>query len=228
MEEYIKLRKMLIIGIIASFITTIFGDMPIGWVVYPETGNKYMDIIIGSKDVSILQMACGLFFGAIFIPLQYYGVKAISEIIEKNKCKYCSKIIDVGAKAFAFIGGTVHVLCVVAMYIYKMEATSNLLQIPKTAIVFLIWLLLPISILFMSIYVLMCFAIAIPILKGKTVFSKWMAIFNPLLGKIVLNLLALVIPNTKIFNAIRMGNMGIGSMITFVAFYVLLPKELFN
>lgn len=182
------------------------------------------DLILGCGNLSMLQMAIGLFFGAVFIPLQSYGFKAVAEILAESGNDRCAGITEIGAKATAFGGGTVHVLCVVAMFVCKMENTGNLTQIPQSVIDFSLWLGLPVLVLFVIFYLLMCIAMAIPIFKGKTFFPKWAVIFNPITGKIVLNALAFVAPNTPFFNAVRMGNMGVGSLITFAALWLLLEK----
>lgn len=224
MIEYKNWRKMLISGMICSLITIALGEMPIGWVIYPETGNKMLDLILGSENLSVLQMAIAVLFGAIFIPLQYYGMKAIAEIISKTEDTQCAKITEIGANAYAFIGGTVHVLCIVAMFLCKVENVGGLAQIPQSVKDFSLWILLPISVVFMIIYLAMNVAMAIPIFKGKTIFPKWAGIFIPITGKIVLNVLDFLAPNTELYNAIRMSNMGIGSLITFAVFWILLEK----
>ncbi|NMD38724.1 MAG: hypothetical protein GYA87_08625 [Christensenellaceae bacterium] len=224
MLEYTKWRKMLMIGIIGSFITTVLGDMPIGWVIYPETGNKLLNLALGCGNLTVLQMACGLFFGAVFIPLQYYGVKAIAEIISKTEHINCAKIIEAGAKAYAFIGGTVHVLCVAVMFLCSIENVAGFTQIPHSVMDFSKYLILPVTTVFIFFYISMCIAIAVPILIGKTFLPKWAVIFNPLTGKILLNALAMFGLNTEFFNAIRMGNMGVGALMTFAAFYALLSR----
>lgn len=224
MLEYKKWRKMLKIGTISSFITIVLGEMPLGWVIYPESGNKLLDLILGSGNLSFLQMASGVLFGAIFIPLQYYGLKAIAEIVSKSGYTPCGKVTEIGARAYAFGGGSVHVLCVAGMFLCKMENTAGLTQIPRSISYFSLYLLLPFSVVFILIYLSMSIAMAIPIFKGKTVFPKWAGLFNPLTGKIVLNALAMVAPNTEFVNAIRMSNMGVGSLITFAALWILLEK----
>ena len=224
MIEYKKWRKMLISGMIFSFLTIVLGDMPIAWLIYPETGNKLLDIILSCDNLSVSQMACGLFFGAVFIPLQYFGFKAVAEIISKNGCPRCAKITELGAKAYAFGGGTVHVLCVAAMYLCKIKNVASLSQLPQSLTDFSLYLLLPFSAVFIIIYLAMSIAIAIPFFKRKTIFPRWAFIFNPLTGKIVLNVLDVVAPNTKLFNGIRMGNMGVGSLMTFAVFLIMLEK----
>lgn len=224
MSEYKVWRKMLISGIVFAFVTMMLGEIPIGWVTYPETGNELLDIIMGSGNLSILQMASGALFGGVFIPLQYYGFKAIADIISKTEYNRCAKITEIGAKAIAFGGGTVHVVCVALMFVCKLENTGNITQIPQSVLDFAVWLVLPFSAVFMIIYMPMTVAMAIPIIKGKTIFPKWAVVFNPLTGKVVLNALAMVAPNTELVNGIRMSNMGIGSLITFVGLCILLEK----
>ncbi len=170
-------------------------------------------------------MGCAVFFGALFIPLQYYGFKAIAEIISETDCTRCAKLIKIGAKAYGFGGGTIHVLCVAAMFLCKMEMAEGLTAFPQKTLDFALWILTPIVIVFLIFYLVMSVAIAKPIFKGKTLLPKRAFIFNSLAVKILMNSLALVLPNTEFFNAIRMGNMGVGSIITFAAFWKLLAKQ---
>ena len=183
-------------------------------------------MILGYASLSIPQLASGVFFGGIGIPLQYYGYKAIAEIINKTDCKKCAKLTDVGAKAIAFGGATVHVVCIALMYICKLECTNPLTEIPQSIIDFTLWFVLPFSIVFMTINTIMAFAIAIPIIKGKTIFPKWAVVFNPLASKVLIPIVAMtLLPNSKIVNALNMADMGIGSLITFVGLMILLNKH---
>lgn len=223
-KEYERLRKMLLVGIIFAVITVIGGEIPIGFTVYPEADNELIGMIMGCGNLSVLQMACGVFFGGIGIPLQYYGYKAIAQIIEKGACKKCAKIIHIGAKAIALGGGIVHVLFVALMFLCRTENTQNLAQLPQSVIDFTLWLVLPFSAVFMVFYIPMAISMMIPILKGKTIFPKWAVIFNPLTGKILLNALGIIGANTAFINGLRMSNMGMGSLLTFTGFLVLLMK----
>ncbi len=223
-EEYIKLKKMFIFGIVASFITVFGGEIPIGWVVNPEADNEILSMILGYASLSLPQLACGMFFGGIGIPLQYYGYKAIAEIISKTDCKKCAKLTEVGAKAIAFGGATVHVICIALMYICKMECSNTLNELPQNVINFTLWLVLPFSAVFMTIYTVMTIAMAIPIVKGKTIFPEWAVVFNPLAAKVLIPIIAMILPNTKIVNGLNMADMGIGSLITFAGLMILLEK----
>ena len=223
-EEYIRLRKMFIFGIVVSLITVFGGEIPIGWVVNPEADNEVLSMILGYASLSLPQLACGVFLGSIGIPLQYYGYKAIAEIISKTDCKKCAKLTEIGAKAIAFGGGIVHVICIALMYICKLECSNTMTELPQNVIDFTLWLVLPFSAVFMTLYSVMTIAIAIPVIKGKTIFPKWAVVFNPLAAKVLIPIIAMVLPNTKIVNGLNMADMGIGSLITFVGLLILLNK----
>lgn len=223
-EEYIRLRKIFIFGIVVSLITVFGGEIPIGWVVNPESDNEIFSMILGYASLSLPQLACGVLFGGIGIPLQYYGYKAIAEIIDKGDCKKCAKLTEIGAKAIAFGGATVHVLCVALMYICKIECSNTLTELPQNVIDFTLWLVLPFSAVFMIIYTVMTIAMAIPIVKGKTIFPRWAVAFNPLVAKVLIPIVAMILPNTKIVNGLNMADMGIGSLITFVGLLILFDK----
>ena len=223
-EKYLHLRKLFIIGIIVSAVTVLGGEIPIGWVVNPEADNEIMSILMGYAELSIAQLACGVFFGGIGIPLQYYGYKAIGEIAEAGGNKKCSWLINLGAKFIAFFGGIVHVICIALMFILKMEQPLPNDTIPQSALDFTLWLVLPISAVFMTVYTVMTIAMIIPVIKGRTIFPKWAVIFNPLIATVIIPVVAVFLPNTKFVNALNMADMGIGSFITFVGLLVLLNK----
>lgn len=223
-ETYLHLRKFFMIGILVSIVTVLGGEMPIGWVVNPEADNPIMSTMMGYARLSLPQLACGVFFGGIGIPLQYYGYRAIGEIAETGGNRKCAKLIHLGAKFIAFFGGSVHIICVALMYILKMEQPHLGDTIPQSVLDFTLWLVLPISAVFMSVYTVMTIAMMIPVLKGRTIFPKWAVIFNPLIAKVIVPVLAVFLPNTKFMNALNMADMGIGSLITFIGLLILLNR----
>lgn len=222
--EYAEIKKLFLIGIISSVVTIIGGEIPIGWVVNPESENEILSIIMGYGSLTNVQLASGIFFGGIAIPLQYYGYKAIGIIIKNGVNEKCGRIVDVGAKFIAFFGGTVHVICVALMFVIKMMMPLTD-DIPQDVIDFALWLVLPLSAVFMTVYSVMMVAIFIVVIKGKTIFPKWAAVFNPMLAKTLIPVISAALPNKEITNAINMADMGLGSFITFVGLLVLLNKQ---
>ena len=224
MKNEVHLRKMFIFGIIMSLVTVLGGEIPIGWHVTPKAENEIVSMSMGYASLSLPQLACGVFFGGIGILLQYYGYKAIAEIISGSECRKCAKMTDIGAKAIAFGGATVHIICIALMYICKMECSNEITDLPQNIIDFALWLVLPFSTMFMLINTIMAISIAIPIIRGKTIFPKWAVVFNPLVSKILIPIVAMILPNTKIVNALNMADMGIGSLITFLGLWILFEK----
>lgn len=232
--EFERLRKMFLIGIIFSVVTVIGGEMPIGWNVYPEAENELISNILGFGSLSMAQLACGVLFGSIGIPLQYYGYKSVGEITAIGGSKKCCKVICLGAKAIAFWGAIVHVICVALMFVCRMDSNPNMTEIPQNILDFMLWLVLPIIAVFMVFYIPMTVAMIIPVIKGKTIFPKWAVIFNPIFFMMIIGFLPYFAPNTEFVNGIRMSNMGIGSLVTFVGLLILLnnyfhsSKEIMN
>ena len=79
--EESNIKKLLMIGLIGAIITFIGGELTIGWTIYPEANNYYSAMLAGCKNLTIIQLALGILFGGIGIPMQYYGFEAISKII---------------------------------------------------------------------------------------------------------------------------------------------------
>lgn len=219
---YQRVRKLLLIGVVASLVTVVGGELPIGWVVYPEGENYLLSMLLSCRELSLLQLACGMFFGAIGIPLQYYGFEAVAQIVGIGGNERSGKLIHWGALACAFWGGIVHIVCVALMFLCKVQDPQTMV---RSALDFFLWLVMPISAVFMPIYYAMTVAMLVVTAKGKTVFPRRAAVFNPLTAASVLNLLPAIAPNTALMNALNMANMGIGSLLTFGGLLLLLPKE---
>lgn len=223
-KTYAKLKNMLIAGLGASVVTVLGGELPIGWTIYPEADNYILSMLLGCGDLSMLQLACGVLFGGIGIPLQYYGFEAIAQIAELGGSQKSSRLIHWGGLACAFWGGIVHIICVALMFVCKMLGTQTMAAVPQPVIDFTLWLVMPISVLFLPIYYAMTIAMLLVVGGGKTIFPKWAVVFNPLLATILLNILPEIAPNTPLVNGLGMANMGIGSLLTFAGLLVLLVK----
>lgn len=224
-KTYVQVKNFLLVGLIASVVTVFGGELPIGWAVYPEADNYILSMILGCGNLSLLQLACGVLFGGLAIPVQYYGFEAVARIAQLGGNHKSSKLIHWGGLACAFWGGIVHVICVALMFVCKMLDTQAMTALPQSVMDFTLWLVMPISVVFMPIYYAMTIAMLVVIGRGKTIFPKWAAVFNPLLATVILNLLPEILPNTALVNALGMANMGIGSLWTFGGLLVLLKKE---
>lgn len=226
-KAYANIRKLLIIGLIASIVTVLGGELTIGWVEYPRAENDLtgmMGMMLGSANLSLWQLACGVLFGGIGIPLQYYGFKATAQLVEKGGSKRAAKLIHAGAAATAGLGGIVHVICIALMFLCRMVDFSAG-SIPQPLWDFTLWLVLPICLVFMPVYYAMTIALFVTVVRGKTCLPHWAAVFNPLTGTLVINALPMLLPASALVNALGMANMGIGSVLTFAGILAVMKKS---
>lgn len=205
-----KERKYLWIGIIAAIVTVFGGELPIGWYMKPEIDDMLQAQIEGYASVSMLQLACGVFFGGIGIAFQSFGYEAISIILsETTSCRKTAKLAHIGALFCGMFGPIVHILAIILMYVCK---SGNMNEIMRFALYFVS----PITLVFMPVYMAMMIAIFIIVIAGKTKLPRWSAFINPAVIMGLVNAITFLAGNSHLSNSVQMANMGVGSLITFV------------
>lgn len=220
------MKKMLCLGLIGTVLSLIC-DFLLGWMVYPAADNHYLAMIASCANLSWARLGLSAAFGAVGIPLQYCGFKAIGELIGRDT--KCGKWVHAGAISTLSMGGSVHILCVALMALVKIEcmngfdpaAADTLMHaIPKSAMQFTLWGILPVTLIMMIPYFGMAAAMFLAILKGKTEMPKWMCVLNPLAAKVLLNVAAVILPNFALSNGLGMANMALGGMIPFLGILI--------
>ena len=230
MEKRAELRRYLLIGLLAAIVTVAGGELPIGWVEYPAVEGDVSGMagmLLGSGRLSVAQLACGVLFGGVGIPLQYYGFEAAARLVGLGGSERSARLMHWGAAATAGLGGIVHVICVALMFVCGMadlSGVTGLATIPPMVMDFALWLVMPISVVFMPLYYAMCVVLAVAVARGRTCLPRWAAVFNPLTATVLLNALPVLLPASPVVNALGMANMGIGSVLTFAGLLTLLPK----
>lgn len=220
------MKKMLCLGLMGTVLSLIC-DFLLGFMVYPEADNHYLAMIASCGELSWVRLGLSALFGAMGIPMQYAGFKAISEMIGRQT--RCGRLVHAGAVSTLALGGSVHILCVALMALMKVEcmhgfdplAADGLLQaIPESAMYFALWGILPVTLIMMTPYFCMAAAMFWAILRGKTDMPKWMCLLNPLTAKVLLNVVAVIAPNSAIANGLGMANMALGGMIPFLGILI--------
>lgn len=223
------IRRLLLIGLIAAVVTVLLGEVPIGWTVYPAVAGDptgMLGMLIGSADLTMWQLALGVFFGGIAIPLQYCGFEGAARIVAASGNKKSARLMHWGALATAGLGGVVHVICIGLMFVCKytdLTGMTGLGSIPQPVVDFTCWLVLPVSVAFMPVYYAMCAALFLAVIRGRTCLPRWSAALNPLTATLVINALPMLLPASPAVNALGMANMGVGSVVTFAGLLALLP-----
>ena len=223
MQNKQSLKKKLGIGLLGA-VMGLVGDFLLGWLVYPSFEIPYAGMIAGCADLSYARMGLSICFGGIGIPLQYFGFKAIADMIREGGHTRLAGLVHSGGAATAAMGGAVHILCVVAMMLVRAEcdngfdpaAAGTLLgTVPDSAMQFLLWALLPFTAIFYVLYMIGLIAMFVAFVRRFTVLPRIACIFNPLIGIVLINTVTKLLPNTPLVNSIAMGNMGFGSLLAF-------------
>lgn len=224
-KTYDSVRRLLLVGLMAAVVTVLGGELPIGWTVYPESDNYILSMILGSADLSLWQLACGVFFGGAGIAVQAFGFEGVARMVEACGNRRAGRVIHWGALATGSLGGMMHILCVALMFLCRALNTQTMTALPQMVIDFTLWLVMPITVVFMPVYYAMTIAMLLVIARGRTMLPKWAAVFNPLLGMVLLNAVRLIAPASELVNALGMANMGIGSTLTFAGLLILMGRR---
>lgn len=233
MENKMRLQKMLCVGLLGA-VMGLVGDFLLGWLTYPEFDMPYAGMIAGCADLSYARMGLSICFGGMGIPLQYFGFRAIAEIIRAGGQEKSAKLVHLGGAATAAMGGAVHILCVVAMILVRAEcdngfdpaaAGTMLGTIPDSAMQFAVWGLLPFTAVFYVLYMIGLIAMFVAFVRGKTALPRLACVFNPLFGMWLISTVTRFLPNTPVVNSVSMGNMGFGSLIAFAGILALLSAQ---
>lgn len=205
-----KIKKYLTIGLIGAVITT-FAEMLQGWADSVMALDMVDAIFSTFALVPVWRIALGAYIGVIGIIMQFFGVYAIYLSI-KDKQNKSSDLIKIGTYNYAFVGAVVHFIILVSFYFYFVAGYA--------IYEFLGWFVIPITAIFMIIHILFSIVIFVKICKKQTIYPAWFCVFNPLIGKILFNIIGAIIPYSPLSNAISNANMGLSAILIFTVFMI--------
>lgn len=234
------IKQLLILGLIASLIT-IVGEMVGAFAPSTATGSTvvaeataWMENLIGSsalseqltvlncfENLAVWQIGLGAVVGGLGILGQYLGFYGIYKTF-KNKKSKLAKAYFVGNIGFALVGSLVHVILCVLMYIYKMNAhNADCWEIVGE---FSLWFVAPIVVIFYVLYAVFAVSMFVQVFKKQTAFPKWCCLLNPVIGKIVFDGIAAVLPSSAFANSINNAGMGLTSVVILGIFFLYSQK----
>lgn len=226
--DFASLQRGLLIGLVAAVVTVLLGELPIGWVVMPQADDPVVAMLQAYAALQPWQLALGVLFGGTCIPLHAYGFEAVARLAQHSGRRHSAAVIRVGARACAFMGGAVHILCVALMFVCRLYPAHSMAALPQPVLDFALWLVLPTCAVFMPLYYAMTVAMLLCMLRGCTPLPRYAAVFNPLLPALVLNALPMFAPNVPLVNALNMASMGVGSVWTFAGLCLLMRRAAAN
>lgn len=210
-----KIKKYLLIGLIGAIITVV-GEMLGGLVPSPDTTDQMTRFFSSVELLPVWRIGLCSTIGGLGILMQFFGFHALYLTFD-NKESRIVKLFYAGNCGFTIIGAMIHILMSMFMYVYKVNAGVE--NFENIIIEFSIWFLAPMTVIFYLAYAIFAFAMFSQIIKGHTLFPKWFWVFNPIIGKVVINTITAVLPSSAIMNGIGFSDMGLTSLVTFAALY---------
>lgn len=226
MIKKLSYRTSLLCGCIGALLT-LTGDILIG--ANPacsiSTGVAMLDMFVGAAKNSDIRMAIGGLIGAIGIPITAIGYMQIYHQFKDHNC-IMSKIYQIAIFSYMTLAGAgVHLPCAIIPLLYKWIAgTDEQLAIQVTE-KYANYFMMPLMIIFGCLLFIALIYQTVIILKGKTAFQKHAALYNMAIGVIISYVIAAVIGDNIIGNAIGTGAISIGHLYMFTMFILDSPQE---
>ncbi len=211
-----KAVRYLKIGLFGAALTLI-GDLLIGAAKFPDGANLIDGYFAIALGMPAWRPVLGGLIGFLGICLEFCGLMTIYPLI-REKMPRGGHFYKLAMYVYLAVGGgAVHLPCGVFMWIYKsVSETAGPEAGCDIALRYLLYFLLPVTVVFAVFFVGANVVQFIAFIKGRTPFPKWYCVFNLLIGKTVFNLVR-QLGNTALINGIGTSNMSLGAIVMFTA-----------
>ena len=223
-EDYCKVKKLLLYGMIGAVLTMI-GDFLLLGVDSTGAVGALGQYILAAEKISYTRIGLAGSFGFAGIPVTAFGFYALYELMQ-DKTSALARIYKTSVYGFAASGGAIHIICC-----YLVTGMKKALEIGTDQESMLSVILaeqggylIPCFIIFMAFYLANVITMILCISKGKTPLPRWMWLINPFTFKILLNLVGKM-STAAFWNGIACSNMSLGALIIFLAWMLVLLRR---
>lgn len=209
-----KTKKFLLIGLFGA-ILTLFGDLLIGCVKFPEDVNILAEYFAAALELPTWRPVLGGYLGFLGISLEVPGLLAIAGLFVSEMPKGASFYKFSSYVYLAVAGGAVHFPCGIFMWLFHTgrdvagEAAGY-----ELAFRYMMYFLLPVTFVFGIFFIGSSFVQFFAFLTKKTAFPRWYCLFNLLIFTVLFNMVRLL-GNTPLINGIATSNKSLGAIIMF-------------
>ena len=209
-------ERKLKIGLFGALLTLV-GDLLIGAAKFPDGANMLDGYFAIALSMPTWRPILGGLIGFVGISLEFIALMTICPLIRK-KMPRAGRFYELSMYVYlAAGGGAVHLPCGAFMWIYKAVTQAAGEEIGRDiAMKYLLYFLLPVTVVFTVFFVGASLVQFIAFLKGYTPFPKWYCLFNLLIAKGVFNSVRRL-GNTALINGIGTSNMSLGGIVMFTA-----------
>ena len=221
--DWERIAHLFKLGIIASLLALIGGDMLLGWGTadLSLTGmEQYFSRYSAVSDTRIFWAATLGMIGIAIESMCFFGVY---RVIAAKSDKY-AHAYRAGLIGMLIFGPFCHVMCCATIYYHNAVSRINPDMAIDEAMQFAKLFLLPVTAIFSVFFMIMNIVQIMAFAKGKTPYPRWCAVFTMFMGIIDIVIMKAV-GNHALANALSTGWLSIGSLITFSGLLLNMPKE---
>lgn len=220
--DWERIAHLFKLGIAASLVALIGGDMLLGWGTVDEslTGiEQYFSRYLSVSDTRIFWAALLGMIGITIETLCFFGVyRLIDAVSHKTAHAYRAGLIGM-----LIFGPFCHVMCCANVYVFKAVNRIRPEIAVNEAMNFAKLFLIPVSAIFLLFFIIMNAVQISAFAKGLTPYPKWCAVFCVLIGIFDIVIMKIV-GNQAWACALSTGWLSIGSMITFAGLLINMKK----
>lgn len=223
-ENYFKVKKLLLYGMIGAVLTMI-GDFLLLGVDSNGAIGALGQYILAAEKISYTRIGLAGSFGFAGIPITAFGFYALYELMQ-DKASVLARVYKISVYGYVAFGGAIHIICC-----YLVTGMKKALEIGTGQESMLSVILaeqggyvVPCFVIFMAFYFANVITLILIIAKGKTLLPRWMWLINPFAFKILLNLLGKM-STSAFWNGIACSNMSLGALIIFLAWMLVLLRR---
>ena len=217
-----KAKRMLYLGLFGALLTMV-GDILLLGVDATEAGSLFEALAVVAGRVSCTRIGLAAFFGAVGIPLCAAGFLAL-DLSVLDRGSRLARLYRFGCHGYLALGGVVHVACCCLVYGIKKNVAdgtlASLLQVAGEQA----GLLIPLMTVWEVIYGMTVVTMLLLVARRKTTLPGRMWVWNPLVFKVLINLVAALGPWNAFFNGLRCSNMSLGAFFILMAWLTVLTK----
>ena len=223
-EDYLKVRKLLIYGMIGAVLTMI-GDFLLLAIDSAGAAGVLGQYILAAEKISYTRIGLAGSFGFAGIPVTAFGFYALYELMQ-DKASVLARIYKASIYGFLAFGGAIHIICCYLVTGIKkaLEAGTDQESMLSVILAEQGGYLIPCFVIFMAFYFANVITLILIIAKGKTPLPRWMWLINPFAFKILLNLVGKM-STAAFWNGIACSNMSLGALIIFLAWMVVVLRR---
>lgn len=221
--DWDRIAHLFKIGIFASLLALIGGDMILGWGTMDMSLDGMEQYFSRYTDVSDVRIFWSGLLGMIGITLETMSLFGVYRIIASKSESY-AHAYRAGLIGMLAFGAFCHVMCCVTIYHHNVLYRIDQSRAIEGTIMFAKYFLIPVTVIFFVFFLVMNIVQIMAFAKGQTPYPRWCWIFTMLTGLIDIAAMRLV-GNHPWAYALSTGWLSFGSLVTFVGLLVTMPKD---